>query len=99
MTRRPALLVIVLLSAVGWVYWGRLAGLDDRALAQRLLSSRGIWCAPEIVDRIDEGELRVVCADATHLFAAVPSCSESFACATLGFDAACWERAVAPDPR
>jgi len=92
MRRWGVLLLVLVPTAVAWLYWGRLAGLDDPALARRLLGSRGIWCTPKIVERPEEGVLRIVCADGTYTFAVEPSCDESFACDTLGFDAACWQR-------
>ena len=70
-----------------------LQGLDDVALARRLLESRGILCTPKLVER-REGELRVVCADGKHEFVQPLPCGRSrpILCDVLGFDAACWER-------
>ena len=60
----------------------------------RLLRSRGSLCTPKIVERVEEGVLRVVCADGKHVFRAQPSCDEGLAC-RLGFDVACWDHAPA----
>ena len=93
--------VVVLAAAVcgamlsaAWWRWGRLAGLDDETRAARLLESRGVLCTPKIVQRVEEGVLYVVCADGKYEMTAQMSCSESFACEMLGFDAACWD--IAP---
>lgn len=67
-----------------------LEGLDDEARAVRLLRWRGSLCTPKIVERVEEGALRVVCADGKHLFRAQPSCDEGLACG-LGLDVACWD--------
>lgn len=91
-----ALLAVVLV--VAYARWGWLESLDDDALGKRLLESRGVLCTPKVVERVDEGVLRVVCADGKFAFAPAASCSESFACATLGFDAACWESVPVPAP-
>jgi hypothetical protein len=79
------------LISVAWWRWGRLGGLDDETRAARLLESRGILCTPKIVQRVEEGVLYVVCADGKYDIVAQPTCSESFACEMLGFDAACWD--------
>lgn len=89
-----AVLGVVVLGA--YARWGWLDHLDDDALAKRLLESRGLLCTPKIVERIDEGVLRVVCADGKFGFAQAMSCSEPFACEFLGFDAACWESVPLP---
>jgi hypothetical protein len=67
-----------------------LRDLDDEARAVRLLRARGSLCTPKIVDRLEEGALRVVCADGKHVFRVQPSCDEGLAC-RLGFDVACWD--------
>lgn len=85
----PALCGIAL--ATVWGRWGCLSRLDDETLAARLLESRGILCTPKIVQRMDEGELYVVCANGKYDMVAQPSCSESYACELLHFDAACWD--------
>jgi hypothetical protein len=83
--------VLGLALVTAYARWGCLHTLDDATLAKRLLESRGVICTPKIVERVDEGVLRVVCADGKFAFARAMSCSESFACEFLGFDAACWE--------
>jgi hypothetical protein len=67
-------------------------GLDNFTFARRLLESRGIVCAPKIVER-SEGELHVVCADGKHDFIQPLVCGTAspILCDVLGFDAACWE--------
>jgi hypothetical protein len=67
-----------------------LRGLDDEARAVRLLRSRGSLCTPKIVERVEAGVLRVVCADGKHVFCAQPSGDEGLAC-RLGFEVACWD--------
>jgi hypothetical protein len=67
-----------------------LRDLDDEHRAVRLLRSRGSLCTPKIVERPEEGVLRIVCADGKHTFRAQPSCDEGLVC-SLGFDVACWD--------
>ena len=72
----------------------RLGGLDDPALARRVLLWRGVLCTPKIVER--EGEaLRVVCADGKHRLRRRSASDEGWAC-VLGLEVACWERAPEP---
>lgn len=95
--RRPVILVAAVCGALlsaAWWRWGRLAGLDDETRAVRVLESRAILCTPKIVQRVEEGVLYVVCADGKYELVQQMSCSETFACEMLDFDAACWD--VAP---
>jgi hypothetical protein len=82
-----------LVLGAAWLRWADLAGLDDVALAQRLLETRGILCTPKIVER-DEGELHIVCADGKHTFVNPLPCGSAspFLCYTLEIDAVCWEK-------
>ena len=88
--------ILVSIASTTYARWGCLHTLDDAALAKRLLETRAVLCTPKIVERVDEGVLRVVCADGRYAFAQATSCSESFACEFLGFDAACWESVPLP---
>lgn len=93
---RIGVATLIGIAATTYARWGCLHTLDDAALAERLLESRAVLCTPKIVERVDEGVLRVVCADGKYAFAQAMSCSESFACEFLGFDAACWESVPLP---
>lgn len=89
---RVMAVVVLGLGLLAGLTWHAMSlhGLDDEARAVRLLRSRGSLCTPKIVERVDEGALRVVCADGKHLFRAQPSCDEGLAC-RLGLDVACWD--------
>jgi hypothetical protein len=85
-----AVLCIVILAAHAAA---SLDGLSDEARAVRLLRWHGDTCTPKIVERAEEGVLRVVCADGAQRFRAQLPCEEGIAC-FLGFDVACWDREV-----
>lgn len=90
-TARRLAVVATAVLLFAWWRWGWLGGLDDQTRAGRILESRGILCTPKIVQRMDEGALYVVCADGKYDLLPQMSCSESFACEMLHFDAACWD--------
>lgn len=94
MPRRSLAIILLLLAAVAIAALcsTRLGGLDPHQRARRVLLWHGIVCEPKIVERIEEGELRVVCADGKHWLSRQPSCDESWPCA-LGITVACWDYA------
>ncbi len=81
---------ILAMLAVALLWSARLGGLDEHERARRVLLWNGVLCTPKIVDRVEEGVLRVVCADGKHELVVQPSCDESLACA-WGIDVACWD--------
>lgn len=83
--------ITLCMTAALVVHCGSLDGMDDHARATRLLRWRGDPCTPKIVERVEEGVLRVVCADGKHIFSAQPPCDEGAACGLLGIDVACWD--------
>ncbi|HWB78879.1 MAG TPA: hypothetical protein VG755_28150 [Nannocystaceae bacterium] len=91
---KVVLIGVTLGLGAAWLRFADLSGLDDDALAQRLLESRGIICTPKIVDR-DEGELHIVCADGKHTFVQAMPCGSAspLLCDILDIDAVCWEQA------
>lgn len=77
-------------------YYADLRGLEKTELARRLAGFHGVSCRPEHTVTRD-GALAVWCAGGHHVvFHAALPCEASFACASLGIDAACYALEIAP---